>query len=64
MYKAYTSMVYVPVMSVSPSITIRLPEWVMAKVRQIAALESRTVGAVIRLLVMRQLGSSSRKERE
>jgi len=63
-YKAYTSMVYVPVMSVSPSITIRLPEWVMAKVRQIAALESRTVGAVIRLLVMRQLGSSSRKERE
>ena len=43
-------------MADTPIVSFRIPEWMLAQVRRIAELERRTVGAVIRLLLERQLG--------
>lgn len=43
-----------PVVAISPTVSLRIPRWVLDEVRRIAVEESRTVGMVIRLILERE----------
>jgi hypothetical protein len=45
----------------SPTVSLRMDQWMLTKLRKMAADDRRTVGAVIRLLLERQLMETERK---
>jgi hypothetical protein len=45
----------------SPTVSLRMDQWMLTKIRKMAADDRRTVGSVIRLLLEKQLISSENK---